>query len=104
MLWIIALCQIFSMFSHSVQIVIVVDSCDCVYVYELSFCVGLFIQFYNSPCNEYQAKLVLKPLSPDKKWKFIYEPLQQDVRVLSKKIPVTKYLNLQVQFLTRLFS
>ncbi|PON41300.1 OBP3-responsive protein 4 (ORG4) [Parasponia andersonii] len=57
---------------------------------------GVNLEFYNAPCNEYQAKLVLKPLSPDKRWKFVYEPLQQDVRILSKKIPVTKYLNLEV--------
>lgn len=46
--------------------------------------------------NEYQAKLVLKPLAQDRRWKFMYEPLRQDVRLLSKKIPVTKYMNLQV--------
>lgn len=57
---------------------------------------GVNLEFYNAPCNEYQAKLVLKPLSPDKRWKFIYEPTQHDVRIISKKIPVTKYLNVQV--------
>lgn len=58
--------------------------------------VGLNMEFYNAPVNEYQAKLVLKPLTPEWKWKIIYEPLHQDVRVLSKKIPITKFLNLQV--------
>ncbi|OVA06827.1 hypothetical protein BVC80_1421g13 [Macleaya cordata] len=58
--------------------------------------VGLNLEFYNAPSNEYQAKLVLKPLSPDRRWKFMYEPLHHDVRLLSKKIPLTKYLNLQV--------
>lgn len=58
--------------------------------------VGLNMEFYNAPINEYQAKLVLKPLTPEWKWKFIYEPIHQDVRVLSKKIPITKFLNLQV--------
>ncbi|KAK3034497.1 hypothetical protein RJ639_032486, partial [Escallonia herrerae] len=53
-------------------------------------------KFYNAPINEYQAKLVLKPLSPERMWKFTYEPLHHDVRLLSKKIPVTKFLNLQV--------
>ena len=53
-------------------------------------------QFYNAPTNEFQAKLVLKPLAPDRRWKFMYEPIHQDVRLLSKKIPVTKFLNLQV--------
>ncbi|XP_059301645.1 uncharacterized protein LOC132053572 [Lycium ferocissimum] len=53
-------------------------------------------QFYNAPYNEYLAKLVLKPLAPDRRWKFIYEPLRHEVRLLSKKIPVTKFLNLQV--------
>ncbi|GMN52997.1 hypothetical protein TIFTF001_022143 [Ficus carica] len=57
---------------------------------------GVNLEFYNAPCNEYQAKFVLKPLSPDKRWKFIYEPTQHDVRIISKKIPVTKYLNVQV--------
>lgn len=54
------------------------------------------IQFYNAPINDYQAKLVLKPLSHERRWKFMYEPIHQDVRLLSKKIPVTKFLNLQV--------
>ncbi|KAK3040357.1 hypothetical protein RJ639_026762 [Escallonia herrerae] len=53
-------------------------------------------RFYNAPINEYQAKLVLKPLSRERMWKFTYEPLHHDVRLLSKKIPVTKFLNLQV--------
>ncbi|KAM7513055.1 hypothetical protein LguiB_011930 [Lonicera macranthoides] len=52
--------------------------------------------FYNAPSNEYQTKLVLKPLAHDRRWKFIYEPLHHDVHLVSKKIPVTKYLNLQV--------
>ncbi|KAG6740579.1 hypothetical protein POTOM_056034 [Populus tomentosa] len=52
--------------------------------------------FYNAPVNEFQGKIVLKPLSPERRWKFIYEPIHQDVRILSKKIPVTKFLNLQV--------
>ncbi|KAE9464571.1 hypothetical protein C3L33_03517, partial [Rhododendron williamsianum] len=56
----------------------------------------ILVQFYNAPSNEYQAKLVLKPLSCDRNWKFMYEPLRHEVRVLSKKIPVTKFLNLQV--------
>ena len=54
------------------------------------------LQFYNTPINEYQAKLVLKPLTPEWKWKLIYEPIHHDVRILSKKIPITKFLNLQV--------
>ncbi|KAJ8750925.1 hypothetical protein K2173_016106 [Erythroxylum novogranatense] len=58
--------------------------------------VGVNLEFYNAPINEFQAKFVLKPLSPEKKWKFIYEPIHQDIRILSKKIPVTKFLNLQV--------
>ncbi|XP_009766496.1 uncharacterized protein LOC107765100 [Nicotiana tabacum] len=58
--------------------------------------VGVNLEFYNSPYNEYLAKLVLKPLAPDRRWKFIYEPLHHEVRLLSKKIPVTKFLNLQV--------
>ncbi|CAB4318515.1 unnamed protein product [Prunus armeniaca] len=58
--------------------------------------VGLNLEFYNAPCNEFQGKLVLKPLAPERMWKFIYEPIHQDVRILSKKIPLTGYLNLQV--------
>ncbi|KVI01158.1 hypothetical protein Ccrd_020581 [Cynara cardunculus var. scolymus] len=60
------------------------------------FRVGLNLEFYNAPTNECQAKLVLKPLSHDRRWKFIYEPLHHDVRLVSKKIPLTKFLNLQV--------
>lgn len=57
---------------------------------------GVNLEFYNAPINDYQAKLVLKPLSHERRWKFMYEPIHQDVRLLSKKIPVTKFLNLQV--------
>ncbi|KAK4368587.1 hypothetical protein RND71_012379 [Anisodus tanguticus] len=53
-------------------------------------------QFYNNPSNEDLAKLVLKPLYPERRLKFISEPLHREVRLLSKKIPVTKFLNLQV--------
>ncbi|KAI3754152.1 hypothetical protein L1987_53930 [Smallanthus sonchifolius] len=60
------------------------------------FRVGLNLEFYNAPINECQGKLVLKPLSHDRRWKFIYEPLHHDVRLVSKKIPITKFLNLQV--------
>ncbi|XP_011046005.1 PREDICTED: uncharacterized protein LOC105140739 isoform X2 [Populus euphratica] len=58
--------------------------------------VGVNLEFYNAPINEFQGKIVLKPLSPERRWKFTYEPIHQDVRILSKKIPVTKFLNLQV--------
>ncbi|WOL13726.1 hypothetical protein Cni_G22504 [Canna indica] len=61
-----------------------------------SFRVGVNLELYNFPANEYQAKFVLKPISSDRRWKFIYEPLHGDIRLLSKKIPLTKYLNLQV--------
>ncbi|XP_021714996.1 uncharacterized protein LOC110682965 [Chenopodium quinoa] len=60
------------------------------------FRLGVNLEFYNSPINDFQTKLVLKPLSNERRWKFIYEPIHQDVRVLSKKIPITKFLNLQV--------
>ncbi|GMH16580.1 hypothetical protein Nepgr_018421 [Nepenthes gracilis] len=60
------------------------------------FGLGANLEFYNSPSNDFQAKLVLKPLAPERRWKFIFEPIHQDVRLLSKKIPVTKFLNLQV--------
>ncbi|KAM1501656.1 hypothetical protein PS2_026387 [Malus domestica] len=58
--------------------------------------VGLNLEFFNAPINEFQGKIVLKPLAPERMGKFIYEPIHQDVRVLSKKIPLTGYLNLQV--------
>ncbi|KAF9615083.1 hypothetical protein IFM89_021654 [Coptis chinensis] len=54
------------------------------------------VEFYNAASNDYKAKLVLKPLSPERRWKFMYEPIHQDIRVLSKKIPITQYLNIQV--------
>ncbi|CAA7400775.1 unnamed protein product [Spirodela intermedia] len=57
---------------------------------------GLNLEFYNYEGNDYEAKMVLKPLGPDRRWKFIYEPIRGDLRVLSKKIPITRYLNLQV--------
>jgi hypothetical protein len=63
-----------------------------IYIFFLCVCV----QIYNAPVNEVQAKLIFKPLTPEWKWKFIYEPIQHDVRILSKKIPITKFLNLQV--------
>ncbi|KAL3642869.1 hypothetical protein CASFOL_013684 [Castilleja foliolosa] len=58
--------------------------------------VGVNLELYNAPLNDYHAKLVLKPLAYERKWKLIYEPLIQDVQLVSKKIPVTKFLNLQV--------
>ncbi|XP_078166113.1 OBP3-responsive protein 4 (ORG4) [Carex rostrata] len=58
--------------------------------------VGLNLEFFNYEVNDYEAKLVLKPLSTDRRWKFMYRPVHGDVQVLSKKIPLTKYLNLQV--------
>ncbi|XP_071731985.1 uncharacterized protein [Rutidosis leptorrhynchoides] len=60
------------------------------------FQLGLNLEFYNSPINEFHGKMVLKPLSDDRKWKFIYQPLHHDIRLVSKKIPLTKFLNLQV--------
>ncbi|KAK2631171.1 hypothetical protein EUGRSUZ_L03294 [Eucalyptus grandis] len=41
----------------------------------------ILIQFYNAPRNDFQAKLVFKPLSPDRLWKFVCEPIHQDVGV-----------------------
>lgn len=60
------------------------------------FRLGLNLEFFNLQSNEYKAKLVMKPLSPERRWKFLYEPIHGDIRLLSKKIPITKYLNLQV--------
>jgi hypothetical protein len=58
-------------------------------------CYTLF-QFYNLEVNDFEAKVVLKPLDFDRKWKFQYKPISGDVQLLSKKIPLSKYLNLQV--------
>uniref|UniRef100_A0A0D9W5I8 DUF7781 domain-containing protein n=1 Tax=Leersia perrieri TaxID=77586 RepID=A0A0D9W5I8_9ORYZ len=58
--------------------------------------VGLNFEFYNLEVNDFEAKVVLKPLDYERKWKFHYKPISGDIQLLSKKIPVTKYLNLQV--------
>ncbi|KAF3338492.1 hypothetical protein FCM35_KLT17329 [Carex littledalei] len=58
--------------------------------------VGINLEFFNYEVNDYEAKFVLKPLSTDRRWKFMYRPIHADVQLLSKKIPLTKYLNLQV--------
>ncbi|KAG6520583.1 uncharacterized protein LOC122051537 [Zingiber officinale] len=60
------------------------------------FRVGLNFKFCNVPTNEYQAAVVLKPMASNKRWKFVYEPLHGDIQLLSKKIPLTKYLNIQI--------
>ncbi|GKV24745.1 hypothetical protein SLE2022_162670 [Rubroshorea leprosula] len=60
------------------------------------FRIGVNLEFYNAPTNDFQTKLVLKPLSPDRRWKFVCKPIQSEVGVLSKKIPLAKFLNLQV--------
>ncbi|WRX33149.1 hypothetical protein QQP08_025636 [Theobroma cacao] len=40
---------------------------------------------------------MLQPMiSKQSLWKFAYEPIYQDVRLLSKKIPLTKFLNIQL--------
>ncbi|KAG8064690.1 hypothetical protein GUJ93_ZPchr0004g39643 [Zizania palustris] len=58
--------------------------------------VGLNFEFYNLEVNDFEAKVVLKPLDYDRKWKFQYKPISGDIQLLSKKIPVTKFLNLQL--------
>ncbi|KAJ0983819.1 hypothetical protein J5N97_002175 [Dioscorea zingiberensis] len=58
--------------------------------------VGLNLEFFNFQGNDFQTKFVLKPLGIDRRWKFIYEPIHKDVRLLSKKIPINRFLNLQV--------
>lgn len=58
--------------------------------------VGLNLEFYNLEVNDFEAKIVLKPLDYERKWKFQYKPISGDIQLLSKKIPVTKFLNLQV--------
>ncbi|CAN1290742.1 hypothetical protein LINPERPRIM_LOCUS20834 [Linum perenne] len=58
--------------------------------------IGVNLEFYNAPVNDVQTKLVLKPLSAEQKWKFICEPIRQEVHIQSKKIPLTKFLSVQV--------
>ncbi|KAK2645233.1 hypothetical protein Ddye_020428 [Dipteronia dyeriana] len=60
------------------------------------FRVGFNFELYNAPINDIHAKIILKPHSPDRRWKFTYEPIHHDVHLISKKIPLTKFLNLQV--------
>jgi len=62
----------------------------------------LSLQFFNLEVNDFEAKVVLKPLDYDRKWKFQYKPINGDIQLLSKKIPVTKFLNLQVLFFCRI--
>ncbi|KAF3325301.1 hypothetical protein FCM35_KLT10372 [Carex littledalei] len=61
--------------------------------------VGINLKFFNYEVNDYEAKLVLKLLSTNQRWKFMYRPIHGDVQVLCKKIPLTKYLNLQENLL-----
>ncbi|KAL5698364.1 hypothetical protein ACHQM5_029413 [Ranunculus cassubicifolius] len=35
------------------------------------FRMGINLEFYNAASNDYKAKLVVKPLAPEKRWKFI---------------------------------
>lgn len=44
-------------------------------------------------CN---TKLVLKPLSCDRKWKIVCEPKQADLRLLTSKISIGPFLSLQI--------
>uniref|UniRef100_M8C3A3 DUF7781 domain-containing protein n=1 Tax=Aegilops tauschii TaxID=37682 RepID=M8C3A3_AEGTA len=37
--------------------------------------VGLNFEFYNLEVNDFEAKVVLKPLDFDRKWKFQYKPI-----------------------------
>ncbi|KAK6248780.1 hypothetical protein QUC31_020345 [Theobroma cacao] len=89
--------ELFLKFRKEIQGFRVGVNLEVVVIYDLlSIYILVLLQFYNAPINDFQTKLVLKPLSPERRWKFAYEPIHQDVRLLSKKIPVTKFLNLQV--------
>ncbi|KAK8947538.1 hypothetical protein KSP40_PGU005315 [Platanthera guangdongensis] len=55
----------------------------------------LFFKF-RKEIRGFRVGLNLEPLAQDRRWKFIYEPIHGDIRVLSKKLPIAKYLNLQV--------
>ncbi|KAH9291346.1 hypothetical protein KI387_030280, partial [Taxus chinensis] len=46
--------------------------------------------------NPFNTKMVFKPLVPERKWRFICEPKLGDIRLLTRKIPIGKYLKLQV--------
>ncbi|KAG0476567.1 hypothetical protein HPP92_013408 [Vanilla planifolia] len=46
---------------------------------------GLNLEFFNFQGNDCEAKLVLKPLALDRRWKFMYEPIHGDIRLLSKR-------------------
>ncbi|KAI5015009.1 hypothetical protein ZWY2020_056399 [Hordeum vulgare] len=51
---------------------------------------------FEAEVNDFEAKVVLKPLDFDRKWQFQYKPISGDIQLLSKKFAVTKYVNLQV--------
>ncbi|XP_006342375.1 uncharacterized protein [Solanum tuberosum] len=55
----------------------------------------LFLKF-RKEIEGFRVGVNLEPLAPERRWKLICEPLRHEVRLLSKKIPVTKFLNLQV--------
>ncbi|KAE8801209.1 hypothetical protein D1007_23235 [Hordeum vulgare] len=57
--------------------------------------VGVYFEFYNLEVNDFEAKVVLKPLDFDRKLQFQYKPISGDIQLLSKKFAVTKYVNLQ---------
>ncbi|KAI4971353.1 hypothetical protein ZWY2020_002267 [Hordeum vulgare] len=57
--------------------------------------VGVNFKFYNLEVNDFEAKVVLKPLDFDRKWQIQYKPISGDIQLLSKKFAVTKYVNLQ---------
>lgn len=42
-------------------------------------------------------KIVLKPTSVDQKWKILFEPQRQDLRLLTKKVRLGRYAFLQVE-------
>ncbi|KAE8804022.1 hypothetical protein D1007_19983 [Hordeum vulgare] len=51
--------------------------------------VGVNFEFYNLEVNDFEAKVVLKPLDFDRKWQFQYKPISGDIQLLSKKFAVT---------------
>jgi len=57
---------------------------------------GLNFEFNELQVNAYNTKLVFKPPELDRKWKLICEPNRGDLRLLTKKIPIGRYLNIQV--------
>jgi hypothetical protein len=45
--------------------------------------VGVNLKFFNYEVNDYEAKLVLKPLDIERKWRLMYRPIHGNIHILS---------------------